>query len=241
MARYRTNDGGTILVPQDYAAPAAEAAAALTSPGFMEQVSSMLKGAGRKAGEGPRAWMQAMATPKNLLRGGIATAAIPAVMELADTSRPLDERGARAVGSVGGSLLAGIPTYLLAGGPANPLAPFIAIAASVGGSQAGAGLLEGGLEALKGSETDRATREYLKQQQAVATAKARELETLLPVQQQAAELALQNLQARNEIDSQRLRELASLQAMQDQQRGNQSLVSQMASSIIPSGGIGYGV
>lgn len=222
-------------MPDDYAAS--------PPPGTGEAMMALADRAkqyGRKAFDAPQAWAKALGSPKNLLRAGVATAAIPALLELADGERPLDEKLARAGGSLAGMPLA-TATFFATGGPANPLSYALAALAAAAGSQGGAGLAEAGLNALKGSETDRATREFLKQQQAVATAKAREMETLLPVQQQAAELRLSNLEKENEIDARRMLGLATLQAMQDQQRGNQNLVSQIGSGLMSPGSIGYGI
>ena len=225
LPRVRSNYGPELTVDPGALAAAAEAAG---TPGLRDQLRGMFKGGLRKAGEAPSSWMKALGTPKNLLRAGGVAAVVPAVMELADDSRPIDERGARA----GGSLL-GIPAAaagLALGGGATPLGLALAALFGYAGSQAGATGAEGVLGLLKGSETDQATRQFLKQQDALTQAKVNDALRMLPVQRQQAALALENQRSQSAIANDELLNRTMASALLNGQINSGNLFNTIVSS-----------
>jgi|LauGreDrversion4_2_1035121.scaffolds.fasta_scaffold31245_5 hypothetical protein len=210
MARY-IDAGGGLLVPDTYAprdqgsSPADVTAAAVSAGGWNPFGQGGRQGI-RKAAEKPLIAMGLMNPDTKALRmgriGGASAglgsvlALIAAANELNDPNesagRNVAQAGGMATGTIGGGALGA-----LAGSFLGPVGTFVggALGGALGG-EAGKGLASFAADLVEGSPTDQALRDAQKQARVAMGLEAERMKTLLPVQDMAAKVALQNEVAR---------------------------------------------
>jgi hypothetical protein len=142
--------------------------------------------------------------------------------------------GGQALGGLGGRFLGGAVAGGLGGGPIGALIG--ATLAGLVGSEAGQSLASAAADVIGGSPEDRALSNAKKQARAAAEAEADRMRMLMPLQDQAAQIALRNETARQkalaEIQGQQLLQQAVAQGLLEQQRGGSQQFTAMANAIL---------
>lgn len=239
MTLYIEEPGSGLLLPgavrqprsTDNNGPLDAAAAALNGADLWGN----LKGGARKAGDQllglvgkPNAsggW-----SPRYGRLAGLGTlmALVSAASELNDPTESAGRNLAQAVGTGGGSLaggaLGGAAAGAMLSGPLAPVGALVGagLGAALGGT-AGRGLMDALAGVVEGSPEEQALRLAQKQADAQLAMDLKRAQTMLPVQNMASELALQNDRQRAEIAAQ----LQSRQMMQ-QTLANALLAQQQA-------------
>lgn len=172
--------------------------------------------------------------------GGAGTilALLAAANELNDPSESAGRNLAQAGGAGAGGILGGM------GGAAvgQLLIPVPGVGALVGatlggmlGTESGKGLATLAADLVEGSPEDRAIRNAQKQAQAAAESEALRAQILMPIQDQAAQIALRNEEARQKIASDTfLRQTMAQGLLAQQQYGAQQQLA-MANAILGGG------
>jgi hypothetical protein len=142
--------------------------------------------------------------------------------------------GGQALGGLGGRFLGGAVAGGLGGGPIGAL-----IGATLGGlvgSEAGQSLASAAADVIGGSPEDRALSNAKKQARAAAEAEADRIRMLMPLQDQAAQIALRNEMERqrglNEIAGEQLLRQAMAQGLLAQQQGGAAQSLAMTNAIL---------
>ena len=135
--------------------------------------------------------------------------------------RNLAQAGGVTVGGLGGSALGGAAAGMVGGGPVGAL-----VGATLGGllgSGAGQALASAAADVVEGSPESRALRSMQDQARAATELEAERIARLMPLQDQAAQIAIKNEAARNranaEIAGQQLLKQALAQGLLTQQQG----------------------
>lgn len=180
------------------------------------------------------------------IRGGRVAGAgtilslLAAANELNDPTESAGRNLAQAVGVGGGGVAGGLAGAAIG----QTLIPIPGVGALVGatlggmlGTDAGRGLASFAADLVQGSPEDRALAQYRKQQQAVTQAEVDKLNALLPIQERAAALQLQNRGRQLEQDSEQRLNDAVVAAMLRQQDNNRMLAAQLTEGILGGGGL----
>lgn len=135
--------------------------------------------------------------------------------------RNLAQAAGVGVGGLGGSALGGAAAGFLGGGPIGAL-----VGATLGGllgTQAGRGLASAAADVVEGTPESRALKSMQDQARAATQLEAERMRVLMPIQDQAAQIALRNETARNranaEIAGEQLLKQAIAQGLLAQQAG----------------------
>lgn len=149
--------------------------------------------------------------------------------------RNLAQAGGSAAGGIGGGTGGAILGGILTGG--NPLGVLVgsAIGGALGGST-GKGLASFAADVVEGSPEDRAIRNAQKQARAAAEAEAERARILMPLQDQAAQVALRNEEARQRmlagIASEQLLQRAMAEGLLAQQQSGAQQQLAMTNAIL---------
>lgn len=243
-------DGNPLQVPSRATGPdagdAATAALSLWNPFSAEARQGM-----RKAMDAPMAWLGKYQKP--VFRTGAGLTALGALMsaagEFENAEGTTTGNTMRALGSGAGGL-AGIPVGAAIGQAVIPIpgvgAAVGALLASMAGSGLGRGAGDIAARMVEGSPEDRAFRRQLEQQKTAQRAaldmQLESAQRMLPIQQQVAQVALANEQARQKIATddaiRRLQQQLMGQTVLNQQAaGNQQVLSAQQALL---GGLGLG-
>lgn len=223
MARYSVGPDGTIYVPEGYVAQRSEPARALT-PEIVD-LGSQFAGASARARKAGNRLLEVV-SPFSMkdgkisgLRGGRIAGAgtilslLAAANELNDPGESAGRNLAQAAGvgaggaggGIGGAVLGGI----LTGG--NPIG--MLVGSTLGGllgTETGRGLASFAADLVEGSPEDRRIRGQQKMARAATEAEADRIRTLMPLQDQASQIALRNEEERQKM----LSGVAAEQALQ---------------------------
>lgn len=217
------------------------------NPSWLESLQRKTSGLGRRARMAVDKPLEAIGLAKNgkLLAGraaglGTILTLLSAAEQLNNPNGEPGENIARAGGQVAGGLGGGaagaaIGGALTLGNPAGVIA-----GATIGnmlGSNVGTGLTDFVMRLAQGSPEDRALAQYRKQQQAVTQAEVDKLNALLPIQERAAALQLQNRGRQLEQDGEQRLNDAVVAAMLRQQDNNRMLAAQLTEGILGGGGL----
>lgn len=232
MTLYIEEPGSGLLLPgavrqprsTDNNGPLDAAAAALNGADLWRKAGDQLLGlVGKPNASG--GW-----SPRYGRLAGLGTlmALVSAASELNDPTESAGRNLAQAVGTGGGSLaggaLGGAAAGAMLSGPLAPVGALVGagLGAALGGT-AGRGLMDALAGVVEGSPEEQALRLAQKQADAQLAMDVKRVQTMLPVQNMAAEMALQNDRKRAEIAAQ----LQSKQMMQ-QTLANALLAQQQA-------------
>lgn len=151
------------------------------------------------------------------------------------TGRNIAQAGGSAVGGLGGGAGGALIGGLLTAG--NPLG--ILVGSAIGnalGSSTGKGLASFAADLAEGSPEDRAIRNAQKQARAAAEAEAERARILMPIQDQAAQVALRNEEARQKmlsgIAAEQLMQQAMVEGLLAQQRSGAAQQLAMTNAIL---------
>jgi hypothetical protein len=179
------------------------------------------------------------------LRGGRVAGAgtilslLAAANELSDPNESAGRNLAQAAGVGAGGIGGGLTGAAIG----QTLIPIPGVGALIGatlggmlGTETGRGLASFAADLVEGSPEDRAIGNMRKQAQAAAEAEAERMRVLMPLQDQAAQIALRNETARQkalaEIQGQQLLQQAVAQGLLEQQRGGSQQFTAMANAIL---------
>lgn len=148
--------------------------------------------------------------------------------------RNLAQAAGVGLGGLGGGALGGAAAGFLGGGPIGALIG--ATLGSVAGSGLGQSLASAAADVLEGSPEDRALSNAKKQARAAAEAEADRIRMLMPLQDQAAQIALRNEMQRqrglSEIAGEQLLRQAMAQGLLAQQQGGAAQSLAMTNAIL---------
>jgi hypothetical protein len=169
---------------------------------------------------------------------GAILSLLAAANELTDPNesagRNLAQAAGVGVGGLGGGALGGAAAGFLGGGPIGALIG--ATLGGIAGSGLGESLASAAADAFEGSPEDRALSNAKKQARAAAEAEADRIRMLMPLQDQAAQIALRNEMERqrglNEIAGEQLLRQAMAQGLLAQQQGGAAQSLAMTNAIL---------